>query len=151
MGAADLKARKAIERSVEDHAGKKKGGLERIADDIPEIAKRAFPDDIGRVLRMNEDQNSKLLRLRPERIVFRRRRHFAGNMPTDSNAAQTEILDGVVQLFGSHLGMLQSDRGETCKAVRMRLAPCGESFILSFDDLPRQISIRFVPPCALMA
>src|SRR5215475_942033 len=100
---------------------------------------------------MHEHQNSKFLHLCPERIVFRSRRHFSSGVTCDSDTPKTQLPDGFVQLLRGHLRMLQRNRSQAGKPVRMRLTPGGKLFVLDGDDPARQLTIGFVPPCTLMA
>ena len=72
-------------------------------------------------------------------------------MPADADASKPEFGDGFIQLLGSHIRMLQGDGSQTCKPVRVRLAPFRKFFVLGLDDPARQFPVCFVPPRALMA
>src|SRR5215467_3379579 len=115
MGSANLHAWKAIERSVENHSREEKCRFQRVADHVSEIAESALLDDICRVLRMHENQNTEFLNLGPERIVFGRGWHFAACMPGDPDAPQSQFSDGFIQLIRCHLGMLQGNGCQTYK------------------------------------
>src|SRR5690242_10749622 len=94
MRTTDFDAGKSVQRSVENHSRQEESRLERIADDVAEIAasaQRTVFDDVVRALRMNEYQNSKLLYFCPERVVFRNRRHFASRMSRNADTAQAEL------------------------------------------------------------
>src|SRR5262245_57402982 len=72
-------------------------------------------------------------------------------MPCDSDSAQPQLLYRFIQLFGSHLGMLQCNRCQSGKPVGMSIAPGSETFVLHFDNVASQIAVGLVPPPALMA
>src|SRR5262249_52280431 len=83
MGAANFHAWKAVERPIENHSREEKRGFERVSYHISKVAEGAVFDDVGRSLGMHEDQNTKLLNLRPERIVFWRGGYLSPGMAGD--------------------------------------------------------------------
>src|SRR6516225_8239361 len=96
MSAANSDAGKTIECSIENHSRQEECGLERVADDVAQITastKRAVFNNVVCTDGMNENQYAKFLHLRPERVVFRRRRHFTASMPGDADASKSESLD----------------------------------------------------------
>src|SRR5262252_2061430 len=106
MRAADLQPRKAVERTVQDHARQKEGRLERVADDVAEVARsaqRVVADDVVGAHGMDEYQGPELFRFRPERIEFRQRRDFAGDMTRDADAAQAKRFDRFLKLLGGEI------------------------------------------------
>src|SRR5215831_2368697 len=123
MGAANLHAGKAIERSIENHSREEECRFKWVADDISEIPESALFDDIGRSLRVHKNQDTKFLNLGPERVVFWGGWHLPSRMPGDSDAAQSQFPHGLVQLIRCHVGLLQDARCEACKTLRMRFAP----------------------------
>src|SRR5215813_904483 len=122
--------------------------LERIADHVVQYAVTFEPTgsaQIGGTLRMNEDEYAKLLGLGPERVKFWIRQLLAVDASADQCAAQPELADRKVQLLGSEVGVLQSDRGEADKAVGLRRADLGELFVLQANDLCGEIGLGLVP------
>src|SRR5262249_26879363 len=102
MSSTNLHAGKAIEGSFENHLGQKDGCLQRISDDVAQIAssaKGAIAQNVIGAAGMHEDQNSQFLHFCPERIVFRRKRYFASGVTGDTDALQTELFDSFFQLF----------------------------------------------------
>src|SRR5882724_8320997 len=81
-------------------------------------------------LRMNEDQHPELLGLGPERVELRVGQLFAVDAAADSGAAQTVLLDPVLQLLGGEVRMLQRHRGERDEAIGVRRAGLGELLVL---------------------
>src|SRR5262245_6912751 len=100
---------------------------------------------------MHEDSNAEFLDFRPEWIELRRRRHFAGNMTGDSNAAQAQRLDSFLQLLHGKIGMLQRNGGQSHKAIWMSSAGCRQFLILDLDEPLSEIAVGPVPPGALVA
>ena len=64
------------------------------------------------------------------------------DVPADGGAARAQFLDGVLELLRRQIGKLQRDRGQRNVAVRMRLAPFRQLFIVKLDDLGGQVAIR---------
>ena len=76
--AADLQAGELVERPVEDQPREEVGRLERVADDVAEIAasaQRALLEDVVGAARVHEHQHAELGGLGPERIELRQRQH----------------------------------------------------------------------------
>jgi hypothetical protein len=71
-------------------------------------------------------------------------------MTGNADSTHSQFLDRFVQLLGRHFRMLQRDRRQADKPIRMSGTPLREPFVLDFDELPRQIAIRAVPPAALV-
>src|SRR5262245_26377899 len=154
MRAADLDRREAVQCSIEDHAGEEKRCLERIADNVAQVAasaKRAFFNNVVRAARMDEYQDAKLLNFVPERIVLRRGRNLTPRVPGDPHSAQPQLFHGLIQLLCGHIRVLQRDRSQTDESVGMSIAPGGKPLVLNLDNLPREIAVRLIPPAALMA
>ena len=152
--AAELQPRKAIERPVEDHPREENRRLERVADDVAEVAasaQRAVLEDVVGAARVHEDEHAELLGLRPERIELRRRGRLAGDVAGDADAAQPQLLDGFLELLDRQIGMLQRHRRQPDEAIRVGRAPLRELLVLNRDDPARQIAVGAVPPAALMA
>ena len=55
------------------------------------------------------------------------------------------MLDRLLELLGGKIRVLQSDRRQTDKPVRLRRADLGELRILQFDDLPGEVGLGLVP------
>ena len=100
---------------------------------------------------MHEHQRAELRGLGPERIVLGRREILAVDVTADRRAAQSQLLDAVLQLLGRQIGMLQGDRRERDKAIRMSGHPLGEPFVLDLHDPAREVAIGRVPPVAVDA
>src|SRR5262245_23084872 len=110
---ANFHAGKTIQRSIENKSREEERRFERIPDDIAEIAastEGALLDDVVGASWMHKHEYAKLLNLRPKRIVLRRRWHLASCMACNPDAAQSQLLDGFIQLLGSHFRMLQCNR-----------------------------------------
>jgi len=69
----------------------------------------------------------------------------------DGGAAQPQPLDGILQLLGRQIGMLQRDRRERDKTIRMRHNPLREPFVLDLHDPAREVAIGLIPPVAIDA
>src|SRR5690242_13624898 len=120
MGPADLQAREAVERAVEDHAREEQRRLQRIADDVAEVAastQRALANDVVGADGVNEDEHAELFGLGPERVVLRQRGALAGDVSGDADAAQAEPSYGFVELLGGEIGMLERHRAQAGKPI----------------------------------
>src|SRR5687768_3828894 len=98
MRAADAQTRELVQGAVEDQPREEVGRLERVADDVAELApstERARLDDVLRAVRVHENELTELRRLRPERIVLGQRQVLARHVAPDRAAAQSEPLHGV--------------------------------------------------------
>jgi hypothetical protein len=149
MRAADFQSRKAVEHAVEDEPRQEKRRLEGIADDVAEVA-AAFEDLVLhqeiRVGRVHEHRHLQLFGLAPERIVFLARRRFALDVAADGGPLEPELLDGIVQLLGRQIGMLQRGRRQPDEAFRIRLAPFRDAFVMHAHDLGREVALGRIPP-----
>src|ERR1700720_1579992 len=148
MRAADLQPREAVERALEDQMRQRDRGLQRVADNIRQPAAALQPAagfELGRALRMNEDDDAKLLRLGPERMQLWIGKLGAVNAPADQRAAHAETLDRILQLLGGEIGVCQRHRGEADEAVRRLAADLGELLVLQFDDLRGELALGIVP------
>ena len=88
------------------------------------------PREIGRALRVQEDQHPELLGLGPERVELRIGELVVGHRRAHRGAAQPKLLDGVLQLLRRELGKLERDRRERDEAVRVGGAVLGEALVL---------------------
>ena len=91
---------------------------------------------------MDEEQDAELLGLGPERIELARRQFFAFDAAADRGAAESELLDGFLQLFGRQIGILERNRREPDETIRLRRTPRCQLLVLNLDDLARQFAIR---------
>src|SRR5262245_18708679 len=147
--AADTKPGEFVERAVEDQSREEVGRLERVADDVAEVAAAAqcaVLDDVVRATGMHDDGHAQLGGLGPEGIVFRQRQIVAIHVAADRRAAQAETFDAVLELLRREIGKLQRDRGHGDESIRMRLDPLREALVLRLHDLLREIAIGLVPP-----
>ena len=91
MSGDNLQIGELVQRPVEHQAGKKHRRLQRIADDVSEIALAALPriflQDIVGAPGMHEDRHTELLHLGPEGIELRQRERLAFDVSTDRGAA----------------------------------------------------------------
>src|SRR5262249_53325141 len=134
--AADLEARKAVERALEDEVRKRERGLERVADGVLEaaVALEAALQLRG-ADRMDEHQHAELLGLLPERVELRIRELLPFDAAADAGAAQAELLHGVLELLRGEIGMLQRHRGERDESVGLLGDDLGELVVLQLDQL----------------
>ena len=131
--------------AVEDQPRQEIGRLERIADDVAEIAaaaKRAVLDDVLRAAGMHDDQHAELGGLGPERVVLRQRQILAVDVAADRGAAQPQPLHAVLELLGGQLGMLQRDRRHRDEPIGVLRHPLGEPLVLRSHDPSRQVDDR---------
>ena len=108
-------------------------------------------EDIVGAAGMHQHQDAELRGLRPERIVFRQRQVLAVHVAANRGAAQPQPLDAVLQLLSREIGMLQRDRRERDKAIRVGSHPLREPFVLDLHDPAREVTIGGVPPVAIDA
>ena len=85
---------------------------------------------VASLLKEHEHRHLQLFGLAPERIVFLARRRFAPNVAADGGALEAELLDGIVQLLGRQIGMLQRGRRQPDEAFRIRLAPFRDALVM---------------------
>src|SRR5918994_895771 len=102
MCGTDLQPRELVKGAIEDQARQEIRRLERIADDVAQIAspaQRIVSQDVVSATRMHHHRNTELGGLGPERIVFRQGEILAVYVAADGGAAQTETFDAVLQLL----------------------------------------------------
>ena len=150
MDGADPQAGELVEDAVEDQPRQKVGGLQRIADDVAEVAaaaKRAVLDDVLRAAGMHHDEGSEFGCLRPERVVLRQREILAVDVAADRCAAQPQPLHAVLELRRGLFGMLQRHRRHRDEPIGVLRHPLGEALVLRSHDPICQVTIRGgVPP-----
>ena len=113
MCAADAQARELVERAVENQPRQEVGRLERIADDVAEIAAAAqttLLDDVVGAAGMHEDRRAELRCLGPEGVVLRVGEVLAVDVTADGDAASPRRLSASSSCCGGEIGMLQRDR-----------------------------------------
>src|SRR5205085_4363537 len=117
---ADLQAREAVERALEDEVRERDRGLERVADGViqPAAAGEAAPQ-LRRGAGMEEDQHPELLSLPPEWMERRVGELLAVDAGAERGAAQAELLHAILELLRREVGKLHGDRGEGDEAVRV--------------------------------
>src|SRR5213594_227758 len=133
MGGADLEARKTIKRSFKDEMRKEYRGLQWISNRVAQTASSLKTRILCRArcpLRMHEQQDPQLLRLCPERIELTIGDLLTFDASSDGGAAQSQFVDGFVQLVGRQIRMLQRHRRHSDKPARMLGAPLRYFFIL---------------------
>src|SRR5207249_10256075 len=90
----DLQIGKLVQRAVEDQARKKHGRLQRIADNVSEIAPATLPgiflEHIVGAAGMHEDRHAELLQLGPEGIKLRQRERLTLDVPADGGTAASQ-------------------------------------------------------------
>src|SRR4030095_6278141 len=139
-----------IEGSVEDQPREEVCRLERVADDVTEVAaspQRAVLDDVVGPARVHDHWNAELGSLGPERVVLWRREILAVDVAADGGAAKAEPLDAVLELLGRKIGVLQRNRRHRHETIRVSRHPLGQSFVLRANDAARALAIgRLIPP-----
>src|SRR5262249_53838726 len=120
MRGANLQAREAVKRALENQMRQSDRRFERVADRIGQqaaagetAARLYFP----RAERMQEDQDAELLGLGPDRVEFGIGELLSRDAAADRQAAQPQGLDRVFELLDGKLGVLQCDRRKGDKAV----------------------------------
>ena len=148
MRGADLEAREAVERALEDQVRQRDRGFERVADRVGQEAVAGEPAarlQFAGAERVHEDQHPELLALRPERVEFRIGEVLAGDAAGDADAAEAEILDRMLDLLGGEIGVLQRRRREGDEAVGMAGAELDQLLVLDPDQLGRGVALGAVP------
>ena len=156
MSSDDFQIGELVQRAVEDQAGKKDGRLQRIPDNVSEIAPAALPgiflQDVVGAARMHEHRHAELLQLGPERVKLRQRERLTLDVSTDGRTAMAELLDRVLDLRRRQLGKLQRGRSQSHKASRVLLAPSRKPLIRRVHDPVGQSAVfHRVPPIAIDA
>ena len=137
MRRADLQPGEAIERALEDQMREEHGRLQRIPDGVAQSALSLQSRVLRRArrrLRVHEQQHAELLRLGPERIELAIGQLLTFDAAADRRAAQSQLPDGLVQLLGRKIGMLQRERRHPDEAIRMLRAPLRDLLVLQRDD-----------------
>ena len=91
-----------------------------------------------RRLRMHEQQHAELLGLRPERIELAIGQLLPFDAATDGGAAESELLDRLLELIGRQIGMLQCQRRHPYEPIGMLGAPLRDLLVLQRDDVTRE-------------
>src|SRR6516225_11142628 len=110
MRGTDLEPGEAVERALEDQMRQRDRGFERVADRVgqePAALEPAARLQLPGAERMQENQNSELFGLGPDRVEFGIGQFLAGNAAANPKPAQTQILDRVFKLLDGELRMLQ--------------------------------------------
>ena len=148
MRGTDLQAGKAVERAFEDQVRQRDRGLQWIADRVGQKAAAVQPAarlERARAQRMHEDQDAQLLALGPERMEPRIGQLLVADAAADTDAAEAELLDGVLDLLGGELGMLQGRRREGDEAVGIGGTELDQGLVLHLDQLGRDVALGAVP------
>src|SRR5262249_53872825 len=106
MSGADLEPRKTIERSFKDEVRKEHRGFQRISNrvsQIPSSSKTLILCGARCPLGMHEQQNPQLLGFCPERIELTIGDLLTFDASSDGGAAQSQFVDGFVQLVGRQI------------------------------------------------
>ena len=156
MRGDDLQIGEFVQRAVEDQARKKHGRLQRIADNVSEIAPAALPgiflEHIVGAAGMHEDRHAELLQLGPEGIKLRQRERLTLDVPADGGTAVSQLFDRALDLRRRQIGKLKRRRGQSHKPSRVLLAPGGKAVIRRAHDPVCQSAVfHGVPPIAVDA
>src|ERR1700730_14947673 len=133
MSGADLETGICIERARENQMRQRDRRFERVTDDIVQHAIPLEPPggvELCRALRMDENQRAELFGLGPERMKFRIRQFLAIDAAADDRAAQSEWGEPNFERLGSEIRVLQGNRRQTDKPVRLCRADLVELLIL---------------------
>src|SRR6266702_8043796 len=106
MRGADLEARKAVERALEDQMRQGDRGFERVADCVGQQAAALQPAarlELPGAERLHENQDAELFGLGPDRVEFGVGQFLAGDAAADRQTAQAECLDRTFELLDSEL------------------------------------------------
>src|SRR6202023_1024187 len=154
MSGADLEPGIGIERALENQMRQRDRRFERVTDDIVQHAVPFEPPggvELGRALRMDENQRAELFGLGPERMEFRIRQLLAIDAAADQRAAQSELPDRNFELLGGEIRVLQGNRRQADEAVRLCRADVGELLILQLDDLTGEVGLGLGPKARVEA
>src|ERR1700730_10745209 len=143
VSSADLDSRMTIESSLEDQMRESHCGFQGMANNVVQITvplKLQLPSRGSH--RVNKNQDSQLLGLGPERIKLWRRERLLVDAGSDLKSPHPQLLDGVFHLLDCQIGMLQRQRTERDKAIRVGGTHRDDLFVLTLDDPARQGSVR---------
>src|SRR5215472_10384109 len=148
MRGADLEPGKGIERSLKNQVRQSDRRLQRVAYHIlqhPVALKPAAGAEFGCALRVDENHHAELLGFGPKWVEFGIRQLLAVDAAADQRAAQSEVFDGIFELRGGELRVLQGNRRQAGESVRLRCANFGELLVLQLDDLVGEIGFGLGP------
>src|SRR5215510_7282825 len=123
--------------------------FQRISDRVAQAALSLQPWVLRctrRVLWVHEQQHTEFLCLGPERIELAVGEFLALDAASDGGAAQSQLSDGLVQLIGCQIRMLQRHSGHSYKSIRMLGTPLRYSFILKLNKVASQRAFCRVSP-----
>ena len=139
----DLQFRIAVEHAAEHQAGRRDGGVERIADQVGEII-RLQPVGAGDVVGMDEHEGAELFGRRPQRLEHRIVEVDALDVGGKHRAAQAELGHGAPQLVGGRRRLRQRQRGDAPEAVGMGGDVLGHLVVLDGGERGRQRGVEIV-------
>ena len=143
---ANFKTGKFIQRAFKDQMRQRDGGVERIADGVgqPAVAAKTL-GQLGRALRMDEQQHAEFFGLGPHRMKLRISEFLAGHAAADGRTAHAKFFDRMLQLLHREIGRLQRQRGKTHKAVRMPCAQFRQRFVVDFHHFGGKVALKVIP------
>ncbi len=119
----------ALDHAAEHQAGRRDGGVERIADQVVEVIV-LHPLDAGDVVRMHHAEGVVLVRHLPHRLELRLVEVLAVDVGADLHALQAELGDGALQLVGGGLRRLHRQGGDAVEAPRIIADVLGDLVVL---------------------
>ena len=149
MSAANLQAREPIQRPFENQVREKHRRLERIAD---RVAQTALPLQsrilrrAGSLLRVHEQHDTQLFGFRPERIEPAIGELLALDAAADRGAPQSELSDGLIELVGGHVGVLQRQRGHSHESIGILGHRRCDAFVLHGDEIAGELALGRIAP-----
>jgi hypothetical protein len=147
----DAQVRVLVERAVEDQPRQEVRRLERVADDVAEIAaaaQRVLLEDVLGAAGVDEDRRVELRRLGPERVVLRQRQVFVV-VAADRGAAQSHLGDRRLELLRRQVRMLDRDGRQRDEAIRVGGDDLLQPLVLRLDDARGEVAVGGVPPVAV--
>ena len=90
---------------------------------------------------MQQQQNSELFGLGPDRIESGVRQFIAVHAAANFKSTESELLYAMLHLLDGDIGMLQSEAAEAHESARVSGAQSGDLFILAGDNFDGEVAV----------
>src|SRR5262249_35408989 len=148
MRGADLEARKAGERALENQVRQRNRSFERVADRVGQeaaAAEAAAGLQFPAAERVHENQDPELLGLGPDRMKFWGGELWPVAAAADREPAQPQSLDRMFELLDRELRVLQRNRRKSHETIGHCGAEFRKLFVLNLDQLGRSVALGAIP------